>query len=383
MKVAFVHSFYNEQFPSGENSAVISQVRALERVGHEVKLFAIHTSDEKPTVIYKLRAALRVASGLGKNPLREIKAFGPDIVHVTNLFPNYSTRWLRKLRSPFVVSLHNYRPICAAGTFFVENQQCFQCLDKSNSLPSVRKRCYRNSFFATLPLSISNRNLSVKNPIATHAAKILVLTEEAKQYYQKAGWPSEKLEIVPNFIDTYDQEILKSAMTVNKNPDWIVVGRLTPEKGILQLIADWPANERLVIVGDGPLKSKITELIQPRANISAVGSQSRENVLQLMAKSTGLVFPSLWPEGLPLVFLEAISLGLPTVAREGNVVSGFVRKFEIGGTYSSAGELSEALARARMELPGISSRSIKAFNADFTEESWLSRVTKIYASEVR
>ena len=45
MRIAVVHSFYDERTPSGENTVVEEQVRTLAAAGHDVRLFARHTSD--------------------------------------------------------------------------------------------------------------------------------------------------------------------------------------------------------------------------------------------------------------------------------------------------------------------------------------------------
>lgn len=79
------HSFYSSAQPSGENTVVPNEVDALRRAGHTVELFAAHTDELEGEVLYKLRAGLRVAAGYGRNPLKAINDFGPDIVHVHNL----------------------------------------------------------------------------------------------------------------------------------------------------------------------------------------------------------------------------------------------------------------------------------------------------------
>ena len=87
IRIAMVHSFYSSAQPSGENTVVLNEVDALRRAGHEVALFAAHTDELEGEVFYKLRAGLRVATGYGRNPLKAIRDFSPDVVHVHNLFP--------------------------------------------------------------------------------------------------------------------------------------------------------------------------------------------------------------------------------------------------------------------------------------------------------
>src|SRR5919205_1422355 len=116
LRIALVHSFYGSTV-SGENAAVVAQADALRRAGHDVLLVAARTDELEGSRFYRLRAGLRVASGRGTSPLEALRAFEPDVVHVHNLFPNFSTNWLRAVDAFVVATVHNYRPMCAAGTF--------------------------------------------------------------------------------------------------------------------------------------------------------------------------------------------------------------------------------------------------------------------------
>lgn len=98
------------------------------------------------------------------------------------------------------------------------------------------------------------------------------------------------------------------------------VGRLAPEKGLERLllvqkkILDQGVDHRLVIVGDGPDRSFLERLAR------ALGTEDRvifagyqENPYPYMKKSRFLVNSS-FTEGLPVIAMEAISLGVPIVA---------------------------------------------------------------------
>ena len=102
----------------------------------------------------------------------------------------------------------------------------------------------------------------------------------------------------------------------------ITVGRLSPEKGHRYLLEAMPTilahhpTATLQIVGDGPLRVALqthTETLGLTQSVAFLGS--RKDVPKLLAKSDLFVFPSLW-EGLPLVPLEALSIGLPVIASD-------------------------------------------------------------------
>ena len=90
MKVAIVHSFYSTRAAGGgENNAVVDEVEALRRRGHRVLLIDQSTDVRERARLYPFEAAITVATGVGRSPLKALKHFEPDVVHVHNLFPNY------------------------------------------------------------------------------------------------------------------------------------------------------------------------------------------------------------------------------------------------------------------------------------------------------
>lgn len=97
------------------------------------------------------------------------------------------------------------------------------------------------------------------------------------------------------------------------------VGRLTPVKGIEYLIRAVSKNKRsqerkLIVVGDGPLRSALEELAR---EVGVAGSVlflgARNDVYDLMATFDVLALPSLH-EGVPMVLLEAMAMAVPIIA---------------------------------------------------------------------
>ena len=105
-------------------------------------------------------------------------------------------------------------------------------------------------------------------------------------------------------------------------PRIICVGRLSPEKGqlgLLEAFADVRArgsDAELVLVGDGPDRERIERAIAERGLSGAVqlrGRLAEPETLKEIANSDVLVLAS-FMEGLPVVLMEAMALGLPVVA---------------------------------------------------------------------
>jgi len=108
----------------------------------------------------------------------------------------------------------------------------------------------------------------------------------------------------------------------------MAVGRLVRKKGFSNLVRAFAwvvqrgGGRRLVIVGDGPARSELEELIKRlRLGCAAeiLGWQERDVTLRLFQRAAVLVVPSIVDgdgdrDGIPNVVLEAFACGVPVVA---------------------------------------------------------------------
>lgn len=133
--------------------------------------------------------------------------------------------------------------------------------------------------------------------------------------------PSEKLVVIPNGIETENTpaEFTCELPFGSDAPLLLFAGRLSEQKGILQLLqmaqqllSKLPAHH-LVILGDGPLKARVQQIVADQpigSRIHVLGWQP--NVRQWMQRSELILVPSLY-EGMPNVVLEAMSQSRPVV----------------------------------------------------------------------
>lgn len=373
MRIAVVHSFYASTAPSGENTVVQMQVAELRRAGHEVQLFELRTDDLASGRFYKLSTALNVATGSGANPSAEISEFRPDIVHVHNLFPNFSTNWLRNCPFPVVATIHNFRPMCAAGTLFRAGESCTKCPDAGQHHALINA-CYKGSRAATLPLAIRNAGGLKRDSVLSRADELIFLSERSRQTYIQFGQPSERCSILPNFVP--------ASTTSFGNPSgaWIYAGRLTEEKGIIDLLREWPAKQRLKILGDGPCMDEAQTMAGP--NVHFEGSVSHQDVLRELAGAVGLVLPSKWAEGLPTIYLEALAAGLPVITRAGNSAADDISIFGHGTVYSDSRELPGAVESVQSDWNSLSTRARERYMTAYTPAAWLEGIMRSYDNAI-
>ena len=136
----------------------------------------------------------------------------------------------------------------------------------------------------------------------------------------------------------------------------ICVGRLSPEKGHVGLLqafakarARGAADAELVLVGDGSERARIEQTIAELGLTTCVhlrGRLSEAETLREVAQSDVLVLAS-FMEGLPVVLMEAMALGLPVIAPRVAGVPELVEENVHGLLFSPAAwdELADRLSR--------------------------------------
>jgi len=156
--------------------------------------------------------------------------------------------------------------------------------------------------------------------------KIIAVSKDVKLNLLKVNKDLTKIEVINNpinsdIINKLKNEIIDSyILDFIKNRRVIVnVARLHPQKDHKTLIL--AINEVLkkldvvlLIIGDGPEKSKLQELITTlklNDNIILLGNQSNPYKFMKLAK---LYVQSSLFEGFPVVFSESLSLGLPILS---------------------------------------------------------------------
>ena len=376
LKIAVVHSFYGSSSPSGENQVVESQVRSLEAAGHEVRVIGRRTEDVSRGVLYRTRVGLTTATGRGPSPVGAIRDFSPDIVHVHNLFPNWGQNWLRGLGVPVVASIHNFRPLCAAGTLYLAGNFCNLCPTKG-SRHAVANRCYRDSAIATIPLAIASRESYESQFLPQHVDRLIFLSDDQRLTYETLSSTLPHARVIRNFVP--DIDAIPDPVTPSEG--WCYIGRISEEKGVLDLLAHWPRDRKLNLYGDGPAVGEVMR--SQSANISYHGPLDNSRVPEVLATHQGLMFPSKVSEVSPLSYIEALRSGRPVVAFAANAAAKDIRAhggrggrvFEAWADIDSClGELEENRA-VRQEARDI-------YLENYSEASWIAAIETLYAEVI-
>jgi glycosyltransferase involved in cell wall biosynthesis len=377
LRVAVVHSFYSSEQPSGENTQVESEVEALAATGVDVRLFAARTDQAEAQPLYRVRAAARVATGRGSSPLGAIEAWQPDVVHVHNLFPNIGRTWTRHLPVPLVVTLHNFRFACANGVLVRDGRQCTDCPDGQH-LAALRHRCYRDSLPATIPLAIAQARGARHDPVLSRASRILCLSARQRQMLVDAGLPSDRLLESTNFLPDRLDPARDQRMPREAPSGAISVGRLTAEKGVVELAATWSGPGLLDIVGGGPLLEDARNAAIGRP-VEVLGPMTRSDVVERMSRRIALVFPGETPELAPLSYMEALAGGVPVVVRRRCDLAARVENDGVGLVVDGCDEIGAAV-KTLAEDRSVRNRCRAVYEQRYTESVWIRRMLAVYST---
>ena len=164
-------------------------------------------------------------------------------------------------------------------------------------------------------------NFKYAKKLTKYASKLdyfVLVSDELREYYASQLKGSNcKCVYIPNIID----KVPKYPSALNKKR-LVSVGRLSPEKGFLDLLRvyhglttlypDW----KLDIVGDGEERPKLEEYIRENKldkNVTLHGFRNKDYIDELLNSSSIYLMTSL-TESFGIVIIEAMSHGLPCIA---------------------------------------------------------------------
>jgi glycosyltransferase involved in cell wall biosynthesis len=242
---------------------------------------------------------------LAKQILSIKDSIKPDVIHYHNI-DGMGISSLNLDASCVLYTAHDYWLVCplngltkADKTFCNGNSNCFICAIKSKRPPELWR------YYRSLMKKVSNIDaiITPSDYVRSILSKYDIPTQ-MKTIYNFAPQPPDISEQV------YD------------SPYFLFVGVLSTIKGIENLISAYiqicdQINAHLLIVGDGPIKTKLREQITnsgKQDRIKLLGKVEYETLISLYKNTLATVIPSIWPENCPLVALESLSCGTPIIA---------------------------------------------------------------------
>ena len=324
LRILQVHNAY--QIPGGEDVVVANEKKLLEMNGNEVFSYSRNNDELKTmnafqkllipfTAVYSFKTYREV-----KKLIRENKI---DIVHVHNTLMVVSPSVFYAAfhcHVPVVQTLHNFRMLCPAGSYFRGDRICEECSEKGLQC-SLKYGCYRGSKAQTF---VSAAILKIHRMLGTYRkVNFICLTEFKREKLSRLNEGGKqivdmkKVYIKPNF--TFQEGI---SGEVQKAGDYfLVVGRVEALKGIDVVVKAFEKipDQKLIVAGDGPMMAEMKAYIKEHnmSNVKFAGYLDKAKVQEKYRGAKAVIMASQCYEAFAMTIAEAYSNAVPVIA--GNV----------------------------------------------------------------
>lgn len=333
MKVAFITPEY---FPHQRGGCGISAelyVRILRSYGIYVDVFVFDKSlpSEKTDFgnIYYYdvspRTQLRYDIVTIKQLYKRLDKY--DLIHIIGEKQMFSLKILQILdhHRPIISTLNGFSGACYNYINYV-NLKCERCtnLGLLKCIFNIKngQKCINKAEIPANFLLYKVRQLFSKK-----INYFFVLSDPIKKMYVNAGYPELKLSVMPNMIDPLylktlkDNSYEKNNTKLSNSLKIIYVGRLSPEKGVKDLLNSFSMvsskkNLFLEIVGSGPDEESLKTLSKELHIDNKVlfrGNIEYSNIWKVYESADIFVHPCRWPEAFGRTIIEAMACGLPVL----------------------------------------------------------------------
>lgn len=343
MRILIAHNRYQQR--GGEDVVVENETLLLRKLGHHVESFIV-TNDEIVDFRNKLATAIRVVdnSEVTQAFNRSIANFGPDIVHFHNYFPRLTPGAVEKSLArgiPTLQTLHNFRLVCAAGTFLREESVCEDCLGTYWRLPAFRHACYRGSRAGSYFVGRVGRAFRGLYERYQRDLTLITLTEFARAQIGRDGYDPSRIVVKGNFAP--DAGLGHPC----RDRRIVFVGRLSKEKGCDFFVhVAHGIDAEFEVIGDGPERERLCAIAPP--NVTFRGWLEHASVIERIKGAAAVAIPSRWYEGFPMVLAEALSAGVPVLASHLGALSELIEDGKSGMTLPVDDEASWSAALRRI-----------------------------------
>lgn len=310
MKVLLVHNDYGKY--SGEEAVVDKMAAVFAGLGYDVAQLRMTTAGLRESFSGKVRGFL---SGIycpsGVRAMRKaLQREKPDVVNVHNLYPFISPAALRECKKagvPVVMTIHNYRLICPTGLFMRNGTPCEECLDRGNEWGCIKYNC-ENSLLKSVGYAARNAVARLRRHYLDCVDVFACITDFQRRKLIQAGFPSDKIIVIPNSVDVIDNYKSQGDGTYVA-----FCGRLSREKGVDLIIEAARRNTHIPFRIAGASRDK--ELIANLPpNVELTGYLSGHALSDFYAGARFFVMASRCYEGFAMAILEAAAYSKPMIA---------------------------------------------------------------------
>ncbi len=404
MRILYCNKY---NFPFSGTEAYIFEVMGLMRSqGHDVALFSMADPRGERTpydehfvphidfkaagdggltqirkaghAVYSREAQLRIR--------RMIREFRPDVAHVRNIYHHLSPSILWELKAhgvPVIYHLNDFKLLCPNYNLVANGEVCERCTGHQ-FWHVITENCHAGPRGAGVALAAEAYFHHLLGTYEKCVDKFLAPSRFVKNKLIENGWQRHKIEVLPHF-----QHLPGHAPEINPDAHILYFGRLSPEKGVADLLRalQQVPQVNLKIAGEGPQKDELRRLADQLGlrNVEFLGHVDRIGLDGLIASSRFTILPSRAYETLGKSILESFAWGRAVIASDLGSRRELISEGENGLLYK-AGDVQQLAATISFlaERPtlaaemGIAGR--ESVRANHAPEDHLRALTSLYDS---
>jgi len=360
LKILFANKFF---FLNGGSEAVMfNEMELMKKYKLDVIEFSMHDPRNFPSKYgsyfvsqkgyrsssrnEKLKSALSLIHSREavKQVTKLIRDEKPDLLHCHNIYHQLTPSIINvaaRLKTPVVLTLHDYKPVCPVYTQLWKGEVCTKCSEgRFESL--LTQRCADGSLGRSALLWAEARYHAAAG--SYQRVDKFIAPSRFMRDAVVGRFGKDKVVHIANGIDS-------SRIEVSGQDEGFVLylGRLSAEKGVETLLRTHAADNgawRLVVAGTGPL----LEDFQSRFPLAEFTGHLAGKALEArLREASVVVVPSEWHENSPLSILEAMAHAKPIVASRIGGIPELVRDGETGFLFEPK-NTQELSSRIRMLL---------------------------------
>lgn len=277
---------------------------------------------------------------------------------------------LKKKSVKIIYTAHDSQLACPYHRLynFQKGSTCLKCIDGSY-YHCCLDRCFDGSLLRSSVAALESYLFHYLN----FYNKFIDLIISPSQFLADiiAHRYSGRIEVLPNFVS------LPTTTTSDKDESLVYVGRVSREKGILELVNRFEeAKVSLTVIGDGPDLS----VLRNYKHVSVLGPLYGAELFNRIRGAKFVIQPSRGFENCPMTVIEAFACGTPVIAPEH---SGFKELIKPGYTgffvdFKAADLIDRIIEILDNYSPILSKCCLKEYSEKYSEERHIDRIVKYY-----
>lgn len=302
------------------------------------------------------------------------------IVHIhtwTKILSSAVFKVCDEMKFTTFLTIHEYFLACPNGAFFDYNKQKI-CEINPLSIKCLKCNCDARNYFHKLwrCWRQAKQNKIIRN--FKELNYIFISEYQQKQLLKRIPYIQKKY-LVKNIINASEVKRIE----VEKNSDYIYIGRLSGEKGP-QLFCEaiTKAGVHGVVIGKGILEEKLKKMYP---NIEFIGWQNKIQINERLKKTRVLIFPTLWYEGSPLTVPEVQAHGIPCIVTNCSSATDDIENGKNGEIIDAKVEgLVEAINKMKNDeyVKILSINTLKMFDPNrISEINYINNLLNVYEEE--